>query len=79
MATSCLEEGFSIKCSANLSIVGPTSCGKTTLLRRLMLENPEVFAVPLKRIRYCYGSWQPIFTSFKPDRVLPLSRYVSSG
>lgn len=66
---SCLEPGFSIKCPSSLLIVGPTSCGKTTFLKRLILENTNVFDTPPPRIRYCYGSWKPNFDEMQSQGV----------
>ncbi|RMX45163.1 hypothetical protein pdam_00024785 [Pocillopora damicornis] len=39
----CVERGFSFKFPSNILIVVPTSCGKTTCLHHLLLENLDVF------------------------------------
>ena len=49
--------------------MGPTSCGKTTFLKRLLLENRDVFSNPPTRVYYCYGSWQPSFDEMKSHGV----------
>ena len=54
----CWEKGFSFKSPSSILVVGPTSCGKTTFIKRLLLENLELFKTRPPRVRYCYGSWQ---------------------
>ena len=66
---SCLEQKFTIQCPANVLIVGPTSCGKTTFLKRLLLDNRDVFSISPTRVYYCYGSWQPSFDEMKSHGV----------
>ncbi|CAH3114958.1 unnamed protein product [Pocillopora meandrina] len=57
----CVEPGFSFKSPSNILIVGPTSCGKTTFLHDLLLENLDLFDERSPRVHYCYGSWQNKF------------------
>ena len=57
----CVEPGFSFKSPSNILIVGLTSCGKTTFLHHLLLENLDLFDERPPRVHYCYGSWQNKF------------------
>ena len=46
-------------------IAGPTGSGKTVWVQKL-LESPEKFSSPRpQKITYCYGEYQPIFSTFK--------------
>ena len=71
----CVEPGFSFKSPSNILIVGPTSCGKTTFLHHLLLENLDLFDERPPRVHYCYGSWQNKFDDMQrhgvPDICLP--------
>ncbi|KAK6175873.1 hypothetical protein SNE40_014250 [Patella caerulea] len=42
-------------------ISGPTQSGKSQLVRRLILELPQVVDQPIDRIVWCYGVWQPLY------------------
>ncbi|KAK6171702.1 hypothetical protein SNE40_018141 [Patella caerulea] len=42
-------------------ISGPTQSGKSQLVRRLILELPQVVDHPILRIVWCYGVWQPLY------------------
>lgn len=57
---------------ANMQIVGPSMCGKTTWLYRLVRDAPTYLAREdgspclFQKMVYCYGSnWQPIFEDFR--------------
>ena len=46
------------------TMAGPTGCGKTEFIFRL-IENVEEMIVPCPtRILYCYGEWQPSFAKY---------------
>ena len=66
---SCVEQGFTFKSPLSILVVGPSNCGKTTFLKRLLLENEDLVATPSRRIVYCYGSWQPTFDILKKEGV----------
>ena len=59
------EDWFRIKCPSSILVVGPSNCGKTTFLKRLLTENLDLFEVRPSKIVYCYGSWQPTFELLK--------------
>ena len=65
----CWEKGFSFKSPSSILVVGPTSCGKTTFIKRLLLENLELFETRPPRVRYCYGSWQDKSNSMQKHGV----------
>ena len=66
---SCVKQGFTFKSPSSILVVGPSNCGKTTFLKRLLLENEDLLATPSRRIVYCYGSWQPTFDILKKEGV----------
>ncbi|CAH3124008.1 unnamed protein product [Pocillopora meandrina] len=66
---SCVEQGFTFKSSSSILVVGPSNCGKTTFLKRLLLENEDLLTTPSRRIVYCYGSWQLTFDILKKEGV----------
>ena len=67
--SSCWEKGFSFKSLSSILIVGPTSCGKTTFIKRLLLENLDLLETRPPRVRYCNGSWQDKFDSMQKHGV----------
>lgn len=67
--SSCLEKGFSFKSPSSILVVGPTSCKKTTFIKRLLLENLHLLETRPLRVHYCYGSWQDKFDSMQKHRV----------
>lgn len=42
-------------------LAGPTGCGKTKQMMRLIDTRNEVCTVPPTEVLYCYGAWQPAF------------------
>jgi hypothetical protein len=46
-------------------VTGPTGCGKTRLLMRLIESADYVCTEPPVSITYCYGEWQYVFDSVK--------------
>ena len=42
-------------------IAGPTQCGKTQFVMKLIRHANDVINPPPKKIVYCYGSWQDAF------------------
>lgn len=42
-------------------ICGPTQCGKTQFLVRLLEHIDSMIHPKIQNIIYCYGSWQPVF------------------
>ncbi len=47
-------------------IVGPTNCGKTHWVRRLLSH--QMFSQPVKSVMYCYGVHQELYNSMRRDR-----------
>ena len=65
---------FSLSQSANMSnfitptsiaLLGPTQCGKTTFVSRLILYADQMFTPPPLKLYYCYTIWQPLFEKIK--------------
>ena len=63
------EEGFTFKTPSSILVVGPSNSGKTTFVKRLILENIDLFETWPTRVVYCYGSWQPMFKELKAKGV----------
>lgn len=45
-------------------VAGPTGCGKSTFIFRLINEASELIEPPPQKIMYCYGVYQPIFDNY---------------
>jgi hypothetical protein len=43
------------------TVAGPTGCGKTRFIIRLMKHVNELIDLPPEKIMYCYGEFQPLF------------------
>jgi GTPase SAR1 family protein len=48
------------------AVAGPTGCGKTLFVFRLIRHASQVIDPPSQKIVYCYGEFQPLFSEF-PD------------
>ena len=57
----CTPFQFQSPCS--IMVVGPSSCGKTVFVEKLMRERSRLFTPPYNPVVYCYGANQP--TTFK--------------
>ena len=42
-------------------IAGPTKSGKTTLLKKILINHDQMISHPIDRIVYCYSRWQNAF------------------
>ena len=45
-------------------VAGPTGCGKSAWVLRLIDNAREMIEPPPSRIHYCYGEYQPIFNKY---------------
>ena len=54
-----------LKHPCSVIVAGPSKCGKTTLVQKLLENNECVFDLPPQRIYYCYSRWQDIFITLK--------------
>lgn len=52
---------FRLKAPFTAVISGPTGCGKTQLLFRLISDSVNVCNKPPHEVIYCYGAWQEAF------------------
>lgn len=50
-----------------ISVSGTSGSGKTTLLRKILLNKQQMFEDPPKRILYCYGIWQDLFSRMEKE------------
>ena len=55
-----MEVGHEISNPTTVMVVGPTGCGKTQLVFKILLTDRVFLPVPT-RIKYHYGAWQPRF------------------
>lgn len=62
-------EGQPIKHPFNCIICGPTCCGKTYLLKKIIEHKDDVIMDFPPNILYCYKSWQDAFTELKSDFI----------
>ena len=53
----CTPFQFQSPCS--IMVVGPSSCGKTVNVEKLMRERSRLFTRPYNPVVYCYGANQP--------------------
>ena len=52
------------RAGAPMMIAGPTTCGKTTWIKKL-LSSKHNFTEPVKSILYCFGVHQPLYDEMK--------------
>jgi len=50
-------------------VAGPTGCGKTEFVKRLIANRVAVFDQPPEYILWCYGEYQPLYASIEADFV----------
>ena len=53
----------SLKHSFTCIVAGPTGCGKTTFVTRLLRFASSIIDLPPERIVWCYGQWQKSYSS----------------
>ena len=46
-------------------VAGPTGCGKTTFVARLLRYASSMIDPPPETITWCYGQWQPAYATLK--------------
>ncbi len=49
------------KSSTSFLISGPTKCGKSSWVYKLLQQLPYLFEIPIKKVLYTYKIWQPLF------------------
>jgi hypothetical protein len=49
----------------SIALLGPTQCGKTTFVSRLILNAKDMFLPPPIKLYYCYTAWQSLFEKLK--------------
>ena len=69
MAVFERRPAFRFNTPSSMMIVGPSGCGKTVFTTKLLLDNPDLFETPPKKIYYCYGSWQNGFKRMKEHGI----------
>ena len=53
--------------SSPVMISGPTGCGKTYFVYKLLKHN--MFTQPISKVLYCYGVYQELYNQFKLDNL----------
>ena len=56
---------FRFNTPSSMMVVGPSGCGKTVFTTILLVDHPDLFETPPKKIYYCYGSWQDGYKRMK--------------
>ena len=59
---------------ATFCVAGPTGCGKTHWVSKLIRHRQHVFSEPPERILWCYGQYQPAYEELSRD--LPVVQFV---
>ena len=44
-------------------VAGPTGCGKTTFVSRMLLNSTVLINLPPETLTWCYGEWQPLYAT----------------
>ena len=44
-------------------VAGPTGCGKTTFVSRILLHSTVLINLPPETLSWCYGEWQPMYAT----------------
>ena len=57
------QQGMIFQHPFTMTVSGPTSCGKTTFVKKLLLNN--LITPPPKRIIWLYRRWQPLYDDVK--------------
>ena len=63
-------------------VCGPTGCGKTSFVLKVMKHAKDVVKPPLTRILWCYGAYQEIFDSVRDVEFhegIPDIKLLTSG
>ena len=55
---------FYFNSPATCLIAGPTSCGKTNFMFRILENRQHLFKEPVKRIIYCFNTYQSKFDKY---------------
>ena len=61
--TSFANMDTSFKHPFTCIVAGPTGCGKTTFVTRLLRFASAIIDLPPERIVWCYGRWQKTYAS----------------
>ena len=69
MAAFERRTAFRFNTPSSMMIVGPSGCGKTVFTTKLLLDHPDLFETPPKKIYYCYGSWQDGYKHMKQHGI----------
>ena len=52
---------------SNILVVGPSKCGKTQFVRKMIRHRDWLFSRPIKQVVFCYGVWQPAYDDMKRE------------
>ncbi len=55
-----------------MTLSGPTSCGKTTQMLKMLQNNVSLFDPPPERIVYMYRRWQPMYDEMQSTVTPPI-------
>ena len=60
---------FRFNTPSSVMVVGPSGSGKTVFTTKLLVDHPDLFETPPKKIVYCYGAWQDGFQRMKQHGI----------
>ena len=60
-----ISDCFRFKSPSSILVVGPSSCGKTVFVERLLHEKHALFDNHAGKVYYCYGAWQSKFNDMQ--------------
>ena len=55
-----------------MTVSGPTSCGKTTLMKKILQQAQYMISPPLTRIIWLYKRWQPLYDELRQSVTPPI-------
>jgi hypothetical protein len=59
------QADIAFKTPFTMNIIGPSKCGKTSLVSDLLEYNGTIMSPAPQRIIYCYSLYQPLFNYLK--------------
>lgn len=62
--------------SYGMLVLGPTNCGKTSWLTRLLTNVHSMHRHPIRRVIFCYDRYQPMYNRMRAQCPLPIEFYA---
>jgi hypothetical protein len=70
-----------LKCPFTAIVAGPSSCGKTTLVKNIIERSSDILTTKPRKILYSYSIWQDAFENIPAEFIegLPADDKLTSG